>query len=581
MQPPSVDLDTVLEPQAVRDQLARILISPDFNVPQRLAGFLTFVVEETLAGRADRLKAIAIATEVFGRSVDFDAMNDPVVRIEAGRLRRALERYYLMSGSDDLVVIDIPKGTYSPTFSRRGRRDLQPRPVEPVIVVEDVAPESPKARWKPAALMLGALATAVLLGFLIRGLAREAEPERKALPRPETTLAVSPFANLAGSAGALISAGIHEEVLSALARFRELRVISSDSKTLQSSTATGPSQNVQYRLEGSVRGGQQLRVTVRLLDVESARIVWSQIYDRDLTQASDFEIEADIAAKVAGAVAQPYGAIFTPASRDVRVHSPASADAYLCVLRFYQYRKVLNSDEHAQTRACLEQTTQQYPDYSIGWAMLAYLYLDEDRFGLNRRVNATAGTVRALEAAERAIRLDPANARALQAQMTVLFFSREVEAALRAGEKALALNPNDTEVLAELGARIAQAGDWQRGRAMMQDALARNPAQTGYFVGLVALAYYMQGDDTRALEWIRRADLKKFSIYHFVAALIFARSGLDQEAKSSVATFLTMRPRFFESFAAELATRNFNARDRAILSDGARKVGFPVGLPSH
>lgn len=77
------------------------------------------MVEETLTGRGDRLKAIAIATDVFGRGLDFDAMNDPVVRIEAGRLRRALERYYLLSASDDPVIIDIPKGTYTPTFTRR------------------------------------------------------------------------------------------------------------------------------------------------------------------------------------------------------------------------------------------------------------------------------------------------------------------------------------------------------------------------------------------------------------------------------------------------------------------------------
>ncbi|HEV7339811.1 MAG TPA: adenylate cyclase, partial [Bosea sp. (in: a-proteobacteria)] len=267
-----------------------------------------------------------------------------------------------------------------------------------------------------------------------------------------------------------------------------------------------------------------------------------------------------------------------PAASDVGVHVPRSADAYLCVLRFYQYRKVLNQEEHAATRACLEQTTQRYPAYSTAWAMLAYLYLDEDRFALNIRRSGPAATSRAREAAEHAVRLDPANARALQALMTVLFFSREPEAALRAGERALVLNPNDTEVLAEYGSRVAQAGDWSRGAAMMEDALARSPAQTGYYVGLVALAYFMQGRDDQALEWIRRADLKRFSIYHFVAALIFTRSGLEQEAKASAATFLSMRPRFFDNFAGELASRNFNARDRAILTKGAQQSGFPVSI---
>jgi len=74
---------------------------------------LRFAVE-TLAGRAERLKAYAIALEVFGRDPAFDAQNDPVVRMEAGKLRRRLERYDLGAGRDDPVRIEIPKGGYGP-----------------------------------------------------------------------------------------------------------------------------------------------------------------------------------------------------------------------------------------------------------------------------------------------------------------------------------------------------------------------------------------------------------------------------------------------------------------------------------
>jgi hypothetical protein len=79
------------------------------------------VVEETLAGRADRLHAYPIALEVLGRDANFDPQTDPVVRMEAGRLRRRLERYYLGAGQSDPVRVDIPKGSYVPTFERRER----------------------------------------------------------------------------------------------------------------------------------------------------------------------------------------------------------------------------------------------------------------------------------------------------------------------------------------------------------------------------------------------------------------------------------------------------------------------------
>ncbi|MET0599705.1 MAG: adenylate cyclase, partial [Mesorhizobium sp.] len=103
----------------MREALARVLDSPEFVVPDRARRFLSYVVDEALCGRADRIKAFSIATDVLGRDSSFDGSTDPVVRIEAGRVRRALEHYYLTAGADDPVVITIPKGGYVPTFTRR------------------------------------------------------------------------------------------------------------------------------------------------------------------------------------------------------------------------------------------------------------------------------------------------------------------------------------------------------------------------------------------------------------------------------------------------------------------------------
>ena len=103
--------------EAVRQELERVLASPDFVASDRLKEFLRFVVEEALAGRGDRLHAYPIALEVLGRDASFDPQTDPVVRMEAGRLRRRLERYYFGAGQSDPVRIDIPKGGYAPTFT--------------------------------------------------------------------------------------------------------------------------------------------------------------------------------------------------------------------------------------------------------------------------------------------------------------------------------------------------------------------------------------------------------------------------------------------------------------------------------
>ena len=103
-------------PEAIRVQLERILESAEFRASDKQRKFLSFVVDETLEGRASQLKGYTIAVAVYGRTEGFDPQVDPIVRVEAGRLRRALEHYYLTAGKNDPVRIKIPKGGYVPTF---------------------------------------------------------------------------------------------------------------------------------------------------------------------------------------------------------------------------------------------------------------------------------------------------------------------------------------------------------------------------------------------------------------------------------------------------------------------------------
>ena len=107
-----------LDAGVVRTELALILTSTAFDASPRNRQFLRYVVEETLSGRADRIKAYAIATAVFGRQADFDPQVDSIVRIEAGRLRRALERFYLMAGPGVGVRITIHGCRAVPSLNR-------------------------------------------------------------------------------------------------------------------------------------------------------------------------------------------------------------------------------------------------------------------------------------------------------------------------------------------------------------------------------------------------------------------------------------------------------------------------------
>src|ERR1700719_2175446 len=104
------------EAQTARRQLERVLASAGFARNERLARFLRFVVEQHLDGKDSELKESVIAIEVFGRKTDHDPTQDSIVRTEAGRLRARLSEYYVGEGKSDALVIELPKGGYTPVF---------------------------------------------------------------------------------------------------------------------------------------------------------------------------------------------------------------------------------------------------------------------------------------------------------------------------------------------------------------------------------------------------------------------------------------------------------------------------------
>jgi hypothetical protein len=118
----------------IRKELGRIVASARFRSSLRLTGFITFVVEATLAGGARKIKGYTIAIGALGRGSDFDPQTDAIVRVEAGRLRLALARYYAGEGSDDPLVIDVPRGTYVPTFRHRGAATARQSGDAPILV---------------------------------------------------------------------------------------------------------------------------------------------------------------------------------------------------------------------------------------------------------------------------------------------------------------------------------------------------------------------------------------------------------------------------------------------------------------
>src|ERR1700734_350586 len=112
------DSSDVLAAEEVRAAVERIVTSPGFRRSPQLVAFLRFVVEAVIDGKAAQIKSYTIGIEALRRGEGFDPQIDPIVRVEAGRLRRALASYYAGEGAQRSVTIEIPLGSYFPRLCR-------------------------------------------------------------------------------------------------------------------------------------------------------------------------------------------------------------------------------------------------------------------------------------------------------------------------------------------------------------------------------------------------------------------------------------------------------------------------------
>jgi len=187
---------------AVQTQLTRMLASETFRGAERSRRLLSFIVEEALQGRAERLKDYTLGSEALGRGEQFDPRSDPIARVEASRLRSRLDVYYATEGAADTVRISVPKGGYAPVFEWHGHAGTTVTDVGPES--SDRASEAPPATrwsWTPT-LIAGAAATVTVIGgmggWLLGRASREASPPvlRVEITTPSTTdpvsLAISP-----------------------------------------------------------------------------------------------------------------------------------------------------------------------------------------------------------------------------------------------------------------------------------------------------------------------------------------------------------------------------------------------------
>jgi TolB-like protein len=564
--------------EEILQQMERVLSSDEFHSPERGKKFVRFVVTETLGGRSQFLKAFTIANEIFGRETSFDAQNDPVVRIEAGRIRRGLERYYLVAGQTDAIVITIPKGGYVPHFEYA---EAPRTPVQSAHAPELASFFPSIDRQFRRSLLLAALTIGTMVLIAAASLYFILEPNfftrhpgsaELSATNPSAPIIIVDSFQSDGSDGSAsdIAQGLRDEVIGQLAKFDDIVVVADPSKA-NNRNSTG------YALQGNVqRDGDRLRSISRLVRRSDAAVIWANNYDADLSIKSLLQIQADIGQDIAIAVAQPYGAIFvTDTDRIARPSLSQAGGPYDCTLAYYSYRRAMDLRSHIAARDCLRQATERFPDSATSWALLSLIYLDEMRFRYKLGTPTSANaTELAAEAAERATSIAPNNARALQAVMLVSFFANDIDKALKAGAAAYARNANDTEVAGEYGLRLAMSGKWQSGCELISRAVNRNAGPKGYYEVGMALCALMRGDFQAAELWSRMCDLEYNPMHRLVLLSILGTEGKTVEALQERDWLNANAPELMKNIRREVSLRLQRTEDQERFLGGVRAVGI-------
>ena len=403
---------------AAREQLGRILTSAGFSRNERLSRFLRFIVERHLQGRDSEVKESVIAMEVFGRKPDHDPKQDSIVRTEAARLRARLAEYYADSGGNDGVVIELPKGGYVPVL-RKVRGD-SPTPLF----------GSPRGRVSPGRRLWPVL---VLLALGVGGFYWW----RTTHPRAPISIAVLPLKNLSpDSAGDYFSDGLTDEIIRNLSIIDGIVVRSQTSSFAFKGTAekirdVGKELDVDYVVEGSVlRAGRQLRIDAQLVRVRDDFPLWSERYDRALTDV--FAIQDEISRGIVNSLRLKLGR-----GRRRYETSTEAYDLYLQA-RALGIQQGLSGEMQSVPR--FEQAIAKDPSFAPAYAGLAAARVARSGTAQFDTRDELAGMQ---FAAEKALELDPLLAEGHSAMGMVYARQAKWRESEKSFRRALELDPND------------------------------------------------------------------------------------------------------------------------------------------
>jgi TolB-like protein len=396
------------------------------------------------------------------------------------------------------------------------------------------------------------------------------------------TIAVLPFVNASGDPDRrYFSDGLTDDIVTELSRYGELSVMVCRSGPCERGEADareiGKSLGVRYVLQGRVQSApQNIRVSVQLSSGADGRSIWGDNYERNMTARDLFDLQDDLTRQVVSAIAGSTGALARAELPGARRKPPANLDSYDCILRVYQYLKHHFPENHLAARDCLERVVEAEPDYVDGLAWLSYLFTDEFHHRWNEPEGEYDSRARALEFAERAVRLDDGNQLAHAYLGLALVYVGDRDRGIAEMRRAVDLHPNNAHLLTMMSNKLASQGDFEHAVPMAMKAIALTPNPPEYIDLALFLDHYFHGRYEEALALSRAGVIggPDFREPLFLAAT-YGQLARIEEALPVLEELRTLWTRPMSELRLELIERHVfspGVADRLI--EGAAKAGL-------
>ncbi|WP_141690522.1 MULTISPECIES: hypothetical protein [unclassified Ensifer] len=570
---------TVVE-RAARAELDRMLGDPRFHGTERHRKLLRYLVDEFFAGRSASVKAYTIAIDVFARPSSFDPATDPIVRVEASRLRAALAQYYEALGDEVVLRIELPKGNYVPLFVKAEGKPPEASLASPTVPLGAAAPPAQLhsaavvGRRMPMASV--AIGGAGVLAMAVAFYTSTADhfPWKPVLSeKPTVVVDVQPqrpkdHQELRKAGGYLVHA---------LSQFSSVRTLAQeqpagiDVASVTGWVAPGPA----VRLESSKEYRLSISYTVtnnvqelswQVVDPQSNEALRSGVSKVPIEGDDADEIQQTLVVRLARALAGEDGVITSlEAARQIT----APSLGYGCVLQADMALARTDPENLASALACLERSLaykENDPDVSASLAMI-----------LVAKGEASTSAIaadRALKLADTAVALAPQASQSYVAQMMARFAAGDIEAAFLSGQRASALNPLDEAIPARLGLLQYISGHWGEGVR-----LARLAETNGEYIHhdaaltLALDAYRGRRYDEALLRLRQLADSSDRAV-NLLRLAVAGQLGLTQEAASALEEVRSQMGPTEISLLAEPVTRGYAPELSALIEDGLGKAGI-------